>query len=125
MQGITKFLGEKLRLKVNEQKSAVGRPWEENILGFTYTRQKQPRRRIAPSALKRVKERIRQVTSRKRGSHLEDIVEELKIYMRGWLGYFGFCETPSVLNLLQQWLRRKLRCLIWKRWKTIEHDLSV
>ncbi len=117
LQGITDFLSKRLRLKVNEAKSAVGRPWQRKFLGFTFTSQKQCRRRIAPAALKRLKDKIRVMTCRKRGSRLEQIVEELRIYLRGWLNYFGFCETPSVLRDLESWVRRKLRCLIWKRWK--------
>jgi RNA-directed DNA polymerase len=117
MDGITKFLGKRLKLKVNEEKSAVGRPWQRKFLGFTFTMQKQCRRRIAPAALKRLKDKIRAITTRKRGSRLEQIIEELAIYLRGWLNYFGFCETPSVLQGIESWLRRKLRCLIWKRWK--------
>lgn len=117
MESITKFLSKRLRLKVNEAKSAVGRPWERKFLGFTFTNQKQPRRRIAPAALKRAKERIQKLTCRKRGNSLEQIIEELTSYLRGWIGYFGHCETPSVLQALDRWIRRKLRCLIWKRWK--------
>jgi RNA-directed DNA polymerase len=117
MQSITKFLGKRLRLKVNEAKSAVGRPWERKLLGFTFTSQKQARRRIAPAALKRMKDRIRKLLCRKRGNSLKQIIEELTSYLRGWIGYFGYCETPTVLKELEQWIRRKLRCLIWKRWK--------
>ena len=117
MKSITKFLGERLRLKVNEAKSAVGKPWERKFLGFTFTNQKQCRRRIAPAALKRAKDKIRKMTSRKRGNHLKQIIEELTNYLRGWIGYFGYCETPTVLQELERWTRRKLRCLIWKRWK--------
>ncbi len=117
MESITKFLDKRLRLKVNEAKSAVGRPWERKFLGFTFTSQMNPRRRIAPAALLRVKEKIRAITTRKRGNTLEQIIGELKSYLRGWLNYFGFCETPTPLRDLEQWLRRKLRCLIWKRWK--------
>jgi RNA-directed DNA polymerase len=117
MESITNFLSKRLRLKVNEAKSAVGRPWQRKFLGFTFTSQKQPRRRIAPQALTRVKEKIRNLTSRKRGNTLEQIIEEITSYLRGWINYFGFCETPTVLQALGQWLRRKLRCLIWKRWK--------
>jgi RNA-directed DNA polymerase len=106
-----------LRLKVNEAKSAVGRPWERKFLGFTFTNQKQPRRRIAPAALKRVKDKIRKLTSRKRGNSLRQIIEELTSYLRGWIGYFGYCQTPTVLQELEKWTRRKLRCLVWKRWK--------
>jgi RNA-directed DNA polymerase len=117
MESITKFLSKRLRLKVNEEKSAVGRPWERKFLGFTFTNQKQPRRRIAPAALKRVKNKLRRLTSRKRGNSLRQIMEELTKYLRGWLGYFRHCQTPSVLEALEKWVRRKLRCLVWKRWK--------
>lgn len=117
MESITKFLSMRLRLKVNEAKSAVGRPWERKFLGFTFTNQQLPRRRIAPAALKRMKDRIRKITSRKRGNSLQQIIEELTSYLRGWIGYFGHCQTPSVLQKLEQWIRRKLRCIVWKRWK--------
>ncbi len=117
MESITKFLSKQLRLKVNEEKSAVGRPWERKFLGFTFTSQEFPRRRIAPAALKRLKDRIRKITSRKRGNSLQQIIEELTSYLRGWIGYFGYCQTPSVLQRLEQWIRRKLRCIVWKRWK--------
>jgi RNA-directed DNA polymerase len=117
MASITKFLSKRLRLKVNEEKSAVGRPWERKFLGFTFTAEKKTRRRIAPETLKRVKERIRKMTSRKRGNTLEQIIKELTSYLRGWINYFGYCQTPTVLQDLEEWLRRKLRCLMWKRWK--------
>lgn len=117
MQSITEFLSKRLRLKVNEEKSAVGRPWLRKFLGFTFTNQKLSRRRIAPASLKRVKDKIRRLTSRKRGNSLRQIMEELTKYLRGWLGYFRHCQTPSVLAELEMWLRRKLRCLVWKRWK--------
>ena len=117
MESITKFLSKKLRLKVNEEKSAVGRPWQRKFLGFTFTNQKEPRRRIAPAALKRVKDKIRKLTCRKRGHSLRQIIEELTSYLRGWIGYFRYCQTPTVLQNLEKWLRRKLRCLVWKRWK--------
>ena len=118
MEGITKFLDEKLRLKVNASKSAVGRPWQRKFLGFTFTREKEPRRRIAPVALERLKDKIREMTCRKRGGSLKQIIQELAKYLNGWLNYFGFCETPTQLLVHEKWLRRKLRCLIWKRWKT-------
>ena len=117
MKSVTKFLSKRLRLKVNEAKSAVGSPWERKFLGFTFTSEEQPRRRIAPAALKRAKDKIRKLTNRKRGRTLKQIIEELTSYLRGWIGYFGYCQTPTVLQKLEQWIRRKLRCLIWKRWK--------
>lgn len=117
MKSVTQFLAKKLRLKVNAEKSAVGRPWERKFLGFTYTRERQPRRRIAPAALERLKGKLKEMTSRKRGGTLEQIVGELSRYLRGWQNYFGFCQTPTVLQKIGGWLRHRLRCLIWKRWK--------
>jgi RNA-directed DNA polymerase len=64
-----------------------------------------------------MKDRVRKITSRKRGNSLKQIIEELTSYLRGWNGYFGYCQTPSVLQKLEQWIRRKLRCIVWKRWK--------
>jgi len=117
MESITKFLDKRLRLKVNKEKSAVGRPWGRKFLGFSFTNHKKPKRRISPAALKRVKDKIRKITSRNRGRSLQQIGQELGSYMRGWISYYSYCETPTVLQDLEKWMRRKLRCLIWKRWR--------
>jgi len=110
-------LTNKLKLKVNEQKSAVARPWERKFLGFSFTWAKTPKRRIAPKAVVRFKERVRELTSRTRGVSIERTAEELARYLRGWIGYFGNCETPSILQHLEEWTRRRLRSAIWKQWK--------
>ena len=117
MASITRFLSKKLKLKVNQQKSAVARPWERKFLGFSFTNGRQPKRRIAPKTVGRFKERIRDLTYRTRGVSMERMAEELTQYLRGWLGYFGKCETPSVLQGLEEWTRRRLRSAIWKQWK--------
>jgi RNA-directed DNA polymerase len=117
MESVTRFITTKLKLKVNDQKSAVARPWERKFLGFSFTRAVMPKRRIAPKAVDRFKERVRELTSRTRGVSVERMAEELARYLRGWLGYFGKCETPSVLEGLEQWLRRRLRSAIWRQWK--------
>jgi RNA-directed DNA polymerase len=117
MESLKSFLITKLKLKVNEQKSAVARPWERKFLGFSFTNGLKPKRRIAPKAVSRFKERVRELTSRTRGVSTERMAEELTRYLRGWLGYFGKCETPSVLEGLEQWFRRRLRSAIWKQWK--------
>src|ERR1700732_5632343 len=117
MASITAFITTKLKLKVNQQKSAVARPWERKFLGFSFPSAGRPKRRIAPKAVDRFKERIRELTSRNRGVSIERMAEELSCYLRGWIGYFGKCETPSVLAGLEQWLRRRLRSAIWKQWK--------
>src|SRR6516162_7142919 len=97
MASITRFITTKLKLKVNEQKSAVAEPWERKFLGFSFTRFGPPKRRIAPKAVSRFKERVRELTSRTRGVNVERMAEDLSRYLRGWIGYFGKCETPSVL----------------------------
>lgn len=117
MGSITRFLSQRLKLKVNQQKSAVARPWERKFLGFSFTNGRQPKRRIAPKAVARFKERIRELTSRTRGVSIERMAGDLTQYLRGWLGYFGKCETPSTLQSLEEWTRRRLRSAIWKQWK--------
>ncbi len=117
MESVTRFITTKLKLKVNEQKSAVARPWERKFLGFSFTSAREPKRRISPKAIGRVKERIRELTRRTRGVSIERMAEELARYLRGWIGYFGKCETPSVLKELETWFRRRLRSAIWKQWK--------
>jgi RNA-directed DNA polymerase len=114
---VTQFLAKRLRLKVNESKSGVARPWERKFLGFTFTSQRQPKRRIAPQALKRLVNRVRDITRRTRGVKVEKVTEDLCSYLRGWNGYFGHCQTPSVLAALNSWIRRRLRSFYWKQWK--------
>src|SRR4051812_3070276 len=106
MEGITQFLTRKLKLKVNQQKSAVARPWQRKFLGFSFTNAGVPKRRIAPKAVDRFKERIRELTRRTRGVGIERMAADLARYLRGWIGYFGKCETPSVLQSLEEWTRR-------------------
>ncbi len=117
MEGVEHFIAKKLKLKVNAAKSAVARPWERKFLGFTFTADRQPKRRIAPKALARFKRKVRELTRRTRGISVETMVEQLSSYLRGWGGYFGFCQTPSVLGHLNSWVHRRLRCVRWKQWK--------
>lgn len=114
---IVRFITTKLKLKVNQQKSAVARPWERKFLGFSFTWNREPKRRIAPKAVLRFKERVRELTCRTKGVSIERMAEELTQYLRGWIGYFGRCQTPSVLQGLEEWTRRRLRSAIWKQWK--------
>jgi RNA-directed DNA polymerase len=117
MRSIKQFITKQLKLKVNEQKSAVARPGERKFLGFSFTWQREPKRRIAPKAIARFKQRVRELTRRTRGVSVETMVEQLGRYLTGWRGYFGFCQTPSVLQRLDRWLRRRLRSVVWKQWK--------
>jgi RNA-directed DNA polymerase len=137
MESLKRFITTKLKLKVNEQKSAVARPWERKFLGFSFTWNREPKRRIAPKAVLRFKEKVRELTRRTRGVSMERMAEELTCYLRGWIGYFGKCETPSVLEGLEEWTRRRLRSVIWKQWKRgsvrfaelrkrgVNHDLAA
>ncbi len=117
LASIETFLAKRLKLKVNKTKSAVAKPSVRKFLGFSFTGGKEPRRRIAPQALTRFKARVRELTRRTRGQSLAQIVKELSVYLIGWRGYFGFCQTPSVLRALDEWTRRRLRAIAWKQWK--------
>jgi RNA-directed DNA polymerase len=117
MAGIETFLAKRLKLKVNKAKSAVAKPSVRKFLGFSFTSGKEPRRRIAPQALARFKAKVRGLTRRTRGQSLAQTVKGLSVYLIGWRGYFGFCQTPSVLRALDEWTRRRLRAIAWKQWK--------
>jgi RNA-directed DNA polymerase len=118
MNSVTRFITQKLQLKVNETKSAVARPQERKFLGFSFTNGPAVKRAIAPKALVRFKDRIREITRRAKGVSIKSTVEELARYMVGWRGYFGFCETPEVLIYLTRWVRLRLRCALWRQCKT-------
>jgi len=118
MESITRFITQRLKLKVNDKKSAVARPQERKFLGFSFTDDSVIRRRIAPKAVERFKERIREITRHAKSVSLETTMATLAPYMRGWRGYFGFCETPDVLIQLTRWVRVRLRVALWRQWKT-------
>src|SRR5712664_677115 len=118
MWSITRFITQRLKLKVNEAKSAVARPQERKFLGFSFTDGPEIKRTIAPKSLERFKQRIRDTTRRAKGVSITTTMEELAKYMRGWRGYFGFCETPEVLIALTRWVRLRLRAALWRQWKT-------
>jgi RNA-directed DNA polymerase len=118
MKSVTSFITGQLKLKVNENKSAVARPQERKFLGFSFTDGPEVKRAIAPKALERFKDRIREITRQAKGISMESTVEQLARYMVGWRGYFGFCETPEVLIYLTRWVRLRLRCAFWRQWKT-------
>ena len=117
MASITRFITTRLKLKVNGAKSAVARPGERTFLGFSFTRPPASRRRLAPSTVVRFKGKVRELTRRTRGVSLETMVQQLGTYLRGWSGYFGFCQTPTTLRDLDSWIRRRLRSAVWKQWK--------
>jgi RNA-directed DNA polymerase len=117
MASVTRFLERRLKLKVNKAKSAVASPTERKFLGFSFLNLGRLRRCIAPQALARFKQRVRELTSRTGGRSLAQIIPALSRYLIGWRGYFGFCETPTDLRTLDKWIRRRLRAIVWKQWK--------
>ena len=118
MESITRFISHKLKLKVNETKSAVARPQERKFLGFSFTAGPEVKRVVAPKALDRFKRRIREITRQAKGVSIQKTIEDLAAYMRGWRSYFGFCETPEVLVYLTRWVCLRLRAALWRQWKT-------
>jgi RNA-directed DNA polymerase len=117
MASLSRFLAEQLKLTVNPKKSAVDRPWKRKFLGFSMTAQRECRIRVAPQAAKRFKGDLREKFRQGRGRNLRAFLESLKPKLRGWASYFSVAETRNVFEDLDQWLRRKLRCLEWRRWK--------
>ncbi len=116
MASVTRLLERKRRLKVNEAKSAVDRPWNRTFLGFTFTRRQPNRRQVHEKALKAFKAKVRAITGRSRGRTIRQIVHELRQLMLGWGAFFGFAEGRSPLRDLDQWIRRRLRSYHGKPW---------
>ena len=117
MKSVSQFLSKRLRLKVNAEKSAVARPWERKFLGYTMTWHKQPRLKVAPEALRRLKAKVRKIIREGRGRSLPQVIKDQNQLLRGWMQYFRLAEVKGVFEELDGWLRRKLRCLIWRQWK--------
>jgi Group II intron, maturase-specific domain len=117
MASVEHFLARRLKLRVNAAKSAADQPEHRKFLGFSFKIGPMPKRRIAPAALDRFKQRVRDLTRRKRGNSLDTITKDLAPYLIGWRGYFGFSELPSELRSLDKWIRRRLRAIVWKQWK--------
>lgn len=117
MANLTRFLAAKLKLKVNMAKSAVAPPWQRKFLGYSLTGHKAPKLRIAPISRQRLKDRIREVLKGARGRSLTHTIDQLNPILRGWAAYFKLTETKRALEELDGWLRRKLRCILWRQWK--------
>lgn len=117
MNSITCFIEQKLKLKVNRGKSTVDRPWKRKFLGFSFTVNKKPKVRIANESIKRLKAKIRDLTSRSKPIPMEIRIEKLNQYLTGWCGYFALADTPSKFKEFDEWIRRRLRMIEWKQWK--------
>ncbi len=116
MKSACRFLTKRLRLKVNQSKSAVARTGDRKFLGFTISNDEEPVRQIAPKALRRFKNRVRELTRRTLGVSVEQMTQRLRPYLIGWRSYFGFCQTPRVVHNLDAWIRRRLRMVVWRQW---------
>ena len=112
-----RFIEGKLRLKVNEAKSAVDRPWNRKFLGFSFTNHRETKVRIAKTSLERMKNKIRKITSRKMPYSIEYRIEKLNPYLMGWCGYFALADTHTIFKVLEGWIKRRLRMCLWKDWK--------
>jgi RNA-directed DNA polymerase len=117
MQGIRTFLEEALKVRINTEKSAVARPWERKFLGFSVTAHRESRLRIAPASVQRLRQKVRDLMRTGRGRSLARTIEDLNPLLRGWINYFRLTEAKGVLEELDGWLRRRLRCLLWRQWK--------
>ena len=121
MESLTKFLEDKLHLKVNQRKSAVDLAWKRTFLGFSfYKRQGEVRIRLAPKTLEEFKENIREETSRRISISMEERIDNLNRYLKGWIGYFHIVDMKTHLKRMRSWIRRRLRMCIWKQWKNVK-----
>jgi group II intron reverse transcriptase/maturase len=119
MESVTSFIENKLKLKVNREKSSVDRPWKRKFLGFSFTSGREPKIRVAKESINRLKQRIRELTSRRHSIEMSKRLRKLNQYITGWLGYYRLIDTPSTLVTIDAWIRRRLRMIRWKEWKTI------
>ncbi|MBW6496152.1 MAG: group II intron reverse transcriptase/maturase [Burkholderiaceae bacterium] len=117
MASITRFLADALKLTVNAAKSAVASPWKRKFLGYSLTWHKSPKLKIASTSLKRLDDKIREVLKGARGRNLKKVIDELNPILRGWMAYFKLTETKRALEEIDGWIRRKLRCILWRQWK--------
>ena len=117
MAAITGYLEQKLKLRVNHDKSAVARPWARKFLGYSFAWHKQARLKIADSSLQRLKDKVRDIVVGNVSRNLAATINELNPVLRGWTSYFRLTEVKGVLKELDGWIRRKLRCLLWRQWK--------
>ena len=115
MNSLQRFVGESQRLTVNTQKSAVGRPWERSFLGFTFSR-RALKVKVSDKALTKLKATVKQLSRRTRGHSVIQIIAELRKSLPGWKAYFDIAEILIPLQDLDKWIRRRLRCYIWKQW---------
>ena len=117
MESLTRFLAKKLHLAVNKEKSAVDRPWKRKFLGYTMTWHQKPKLKVAEKSIKRAKERVKEITRKGRGQSPQKVIANLTTYLRGWGNYFRLSQVRIAFEEMDQWIRRKIRLILWRQWK--------
>jgi RNA-directed DNA polymerase len=117
LESISGYISQRLKLRINRGKSGVGKPSQRKILGFSFTGEKEPRIRLAAKAIKRIKAKVEEITSRSRAITMEERQDRLNKLIKGWIGYFRLIDTESVLQRLDEWIRHRLRMCLLKQWK--------
>jgi RNA-directed DNA polymerase len=117
MESVGLFLDKRLRLKINRDKSAVDRPWKRKFLGYSMTSEAEPRLRVSPESEARLRTALKELFRRGRGRNIRKVVEEMKKLLVGWMSYFRLAEVRIVFERLDEWIRRRLRCILWRQWK--------
>jgi RNA-directed DNA polymerase len=117
LASLERFLAKRLRLQINRDKSAVARPWNRAFLGYSVTMHHQPKLRVAPQSVRRLKAKLRTLLRAGRGWSLGRVCQQLRRVLRGWVAYYRLAEVKASFEMLDQWIRRKLRCILWRQWK--------
>jgi RNA-directed DNA polymerase len=117
LQRVERYLRDRLRLRINREKSAVDRPWNRKFLGYSMTWHRKPKLKVAPESVRRLKQKLRETFRRGRGRNIGRLIRDLKPQLRGWVAYYRLSEVKGVFDQLDQWIRRKLRRVLWKQWK--------
>jgi RNA-directed DNA polymerase len=117
LERLERYLHDRLRLTVNRAKSAVDRPWKRKFLGYSVTWHRRPKLKVAPESVRRLKQKLRDTFRRGRGRNIGRLIRDLTPQLRGWVAYYQLSEVKGVFEQLDQWVRRKLRRVLWKQWK--------
>jgi len=117
MESVSQFLEKRLRLKLNKDKSSVDRPWKRKFLGYSMTSEKQPRLKVAPGSEARLRVKLKVIFKRGRGRSVGQVIEDMKKLLVGWSNYFKLAEVKNVFERLDEWVRRRMRCILWRQWK--------
>lgn len=117
MISLERFLWNRLRLRINRGKSAVARPWKRKLLGYSVTTHREPKLKVSPESVKRLKGKLRALFRRGRGRSLAKVCGELRVILRGWVAYYRMSEVKASFQMLDEWIRRKLRSVLWRQWK--------